>query len=117
MAADEEPAVSPSPERPMPTGEPTNAERTRETDAMDAKWTAEAHPSEVHSTAHVHAADMAAADMPAATATAVTPSAQFRRRDCKRCRNRRDKTDFAKHVLLRASPLAAHIAAMLVNRG
>ena len=102
----------------MPAGEPTNPERTRKADAMDAKRTTEADPSEVHSAADMHGADMAAAEVPAATtAAAVAASAQFRRRNCKRCRNRRDKTDFAKHVLLRVSPLASHIAAMLVNRG
>ena len=103
----------------MPPGEPTDAERTRKADTMDAKRTTEADPSEVHSAANRHGTDMAAAEVPATTttATAVAASAQFCRRNCKRCRNRSDKTDFAKHVLLRASPLAAHIAAMLVNRG
>ena len=102
----------------MPAAKPTNAKWTRKADAMDSKRTTETNPSEVHSTADVHGADMAAAEVPAATtATAVTASAQFRRGDCKRCRNRRDKSDFAKHVLLRVSPLATHTAAMLVNRG
>jgi len=113
MAADEEPAVSPSPERSMCDVERTHAEVPG----------AEADASEVHSAADVHGADMAAAKMSAATAVAAaatvaaTFSAQFRRGDCKRCRNRRDKSDFAKHVLLRVSPLAPHIAAMLVNHG
>jgi hypothetical protein len=106
----------------MPAGEPTDAKRTRKADAMDAKWTAEADVSEAHSTADVHGADVAettSAKVTAAptTATAVAPSAQFRRGNCERCRNRRDKPDFAKHVLLRVSPLAAHTAAMLVNHG
>jgi hypothetical protein len=83
---------------------------------------AEADASEVHSAADVHGADMAdatvaAAPTVAAATVAAAASAQFRRRDCKGCRNRRDKSDFAKHVLLRVSPLAPHIAAMLVNHG
>jgi hypothetical protein len=57
---------------------------------------AEADVSEVHSAADVHGADMAdataaAAPTVAAATVAATFSAQFRRENCKRSRNRRDK--------------------------